>query len=71
MLQAGIEVIWLALYHYYIEQIGELEKGYVKRIVVLALTLGTFVIVHLPFPGWNGSWHHFAGWLVITLILLL
>ena len=71
MLQAGIEVIWLALYHYYIEQIGELEKGYVKRIVVLALTLGAFVIMHLPVPGWDGPQHHFVGWLVITLILFL
>lgn len=71
MLQAGIEVIWLVLYHYYIEQIGELEKGYAKRIAVLALTLGTLALVHLPLPGWNGPWHYLAGWLVITLILLL
>ncbi len=39
MLQFGIWLIWLALYQYYIEQICELEKGYVKRVVVWGLTL--------------------------------
>lgn len=71
MLQAGVQAIWLALYHYYIEQIGELEKGSVKRVIVLILTFGTLVIVNLPFPGWGSPWHHLAGWLVITGILLL
>lgn len=71
MLQAGIQVIWLALYHYYIEQISELEKGYAKRAVVLALTLGIFGIVRMPFPGWGGPWHYMAGWLVITGIFIL
>lgn len=32
-------MIWLALYQYYIEQICELERGYVKRVVVWGLTL--------------------------------
>lgn len=71
MLQAGIQAIWLALYHYYIEQIGELEKGYAKRIILYGLTAGTFVSVHLPFHGWGGPWHCLAGWMMITLILFL
>lgn len=71
MLQSGIQVIWLALYHYYIEQIGELEKGRGKRLIVLALTFGTLLIAYLPFPGWGSPWLHPAGWLVITGILFL
>lgn len=71
MLQAGIQVIWLALYHYYLEQIGELEKGYARRAVVLALTLGTLAAVLLPVPGWGGPWHCLTGWLVITVTCLL
>ena len=71
MLQAGIQVIWLALYHYYIEQISELEKGRGKRLIVLALTFGTLLITCLPFSGWGGLWLHPTGWLVITGILFL
>ncbi|MCM1304383.1 MAG: GHKL domain-containing protein [Lachnospiraceae bacterium] len=71
MLQAGIQAVWLMLYHYYIEQIGEMEKGYAKRVIVLALTFGSLLIVNLPFPGWGGLWHHLAGWLAVTGILLL
>lgn len=71
MLQAGIQVIWLALYHYYIEQIGELERGCGKRLIVLALTFGTLLSVYLPVPGWGSPWLHPAGWLVITGILFL
>ena len=37
MVQMGIQLIWLALYQYYIEQVCELEKGYIKRIVVREL----------------------------------
>ena len=33
MLQVGIQLIWLGLYHYYIVQISELEKGYLKKTV--------------------------------------
>ena len=54
MLQAGIEIIWLALYHYYIQQISELEKGTAKRVVVRLITLGVLLFVHLPLPGWGG-----------------
>ncbi len=71
MLQSGIQAIWLALYHYYIEQIGELEKGRVKRLIVLALTFGTLLVMYLPLPGWGSPWLHPAGWLVITGILFL
>ena len=38
--EVGIQLIWLGLYHYYIEQISELEKGYAKRAVAGILTLG-------------------------------
>ncbi len=71
MLQVGIQLIWLALYHYYIGQISELEKGYVKKIVVWAMTCGVLFVIHMPFPGWGGPGHRLAGWLVVTLILFL
>lgn len=71
MLQAGIQAVWLVLYHYYIEQIGELEKGRGKRVVVYGLTVGAFVLMQLPFDGWGGPWHCLAGWLAITLVLFL
>lgn len=71
MLQAGIQMIWLALYHYYIEQIGELGKGCSRRITVYGMTTGTFVLVHLPFYGGGRPWRCLAGWMVITLILFL
>ena len=38
MLQLGIQLMWLILYQYYIEQICDLEKGFRKRIVVWGLT---------------------------------
>ncbi len=71
MLQAGIQVIWLVLYHYYIEQISELEKGYAKRAIVWALTLGALVPANLPFPGWDTPWLHMAGWLAVAAALFL
>ncbi|MCI8529983.1 MAG: GHKL domain-containing protein [Lachnospiraceae bacterium] len=71
MLQIGIRLIWLTLFHYYIEQIGELEKGYVKKIVLWGITYGVLLAVHLPFPRWGGPWHNFTGGLVITLTLFL
>lgn len=71
MLQAGIEFIWLALYHYYIEQISELEKGIAKRVVVTLITLAALLLVHLPLPGWGGFGYRFSGWMVITGVLFL
>ncbi|MCM1540521.1 MAG: GHKL domain-containing protein [Blautia sp.] len=71
MLQAGIQAVWLALYHYYTEQIGEIEKGYAKRVIVLALSYGSLAIANLPFSGWGSPWHHLAGWLAVTGILFL
>ncbi len=71
MLQAGIEIIWLALYHYYIQQISELEKGTAKRVVVRLITLGVLLFVHLPLPGWGGFGYRFWGWLIITGVLFL
>ena len=69
MPEAGIQLIWLGLYHYYIEQIGELEKGYAKRAAAGILTLGVLLSAQPFFPGWGGPWHRLGGWLVITLIL--
>lgn len=71
MLLAGIQAVWLVLYHYYIGQMSELEKGNGKKTVVLALTLGILALMHLPFPGWGGPWVHPVGWLAITLVLFL
>ena len=45
MLQLGIWLMWLALYHYYIEQICDLEKGYKKRIAVWGMTGGVLLAV--------------------------
>ncbi len=71
MLQVGIQLIWLGLYHYYIVQISELEKGYLKKTAVWVMTCGVLSAVHLPFPGWGGPGHRLGGWFVITLIFLL
>ncbi len=71
MLQAGIQMIWLALYHYYIEQICELEKGYGKRIAVWTMTFGILMSAAMPFSGWGGPGQRFGGWIGIVLILLL
>ena len=45
MLQLGIWLMWLVLYHYYIEQICNLEKGYKKRVVVWGMTGGALLAV--------------------------
>jgi len=71
ILQAGIQLIWLALYHYAIEQMGELDRGRMKRAAVWVITLAALLSVQLPLAGWGGPWHRLAGWLVITLVLLL
>ena len=71
MLQTGIQAIWLALYHYYMEQASEIERGRAKRIAVCAITFGTLFAVHLPVPGWGGPLHQAAGWLVIVGVFFL
>lgn len=71
MLQAGIQSIWLALYHYYMEQSGELEKGRARRITVWVITFGVLLVAHLPIPGWSGILRQLAGWIVIVGVLFL
>lgn len=71
MSQTGIQLIWLALYHYYIGQICELEKGYVKKAVAMVMTFAVLLAVNMPFPGWGGPGHRLVGWLAIALIGLL
>lgn len=80
MLQMGIQLIWLALYQYYIERICELEKGTIKRIVVWALTLAVLLVMWTAvFLGQSGGYISESAvakisvgcWLCITLILLL
>lgn len=80
MLQMGIQLIWLALYQYYIERICELEKGTIKRIVVWALTVGALLVMWTAvFLGRSGGYISESAvtkisvgcWLCITLILLL
>lgn len=58
MVQTGIQLIWLALYQYYIEQVTELEKGYRKRIVTWGLTLGILAAARV----W-ALWEAIAGYL--------
>lgn len=72
MLQLGIQLVWLILYHYYIEQICDLEKGHRKRIVVRGMTGGILlaagaVVLREPVPG--EAWLTLGVWLVIVLIL--
>lgn len=80
MVQMGIQLIWLALYQYYIERICELEKGTIKRIVVWALTVAAlFVLWTAVSLGRSGGYISEGAvakisvgcWLCITLILLL
>ena len=40
MMQTGIWALWLVLYWHEIEQVGDPEKGYGKRIAVWGMTLG-------------------------------
>ncbi len=71
MSQTGIQLIWLVLYHYFIGQICDLEKGYVKRAVLGVMTFGALLGANVSFQGWGGSGHRFVGWLAVTLICLL
>lgn len=77
MLQLCVWMIWLGLYQYYIEQICELEKGYIKRIAVWGLTLGPLLAVGilkviglLPRDA-AGTCLVTGSWLLITLVLFL
>lgn len=80
MIQMGLQVIWLTLYQYYIEQICELEKGYIKRIVVWSLTVAALLVMWTAvILGRSGGYISESAvtkvsigcWLCITLILLL
>lgn len=77
MLRLGVWLIWLALYHYYLEQICDLEKGTAKRIVVWGISAGAIVSVRialLAVPGIiasAGGWLTLACWLLIELVFLL
>lgn len=79
MLQLGIQLMWLILYQYYIEQICDLEKGFGKRIAVWGmtgfglLTVGTVILTGLvPADSLSrGLWLPLGGWLVILLVLFL
>lgn len=66
--EAGIQLTWLGLYHYYIEQISELEKGCAKRITAGVLTLALLLSAQPFFSGWGGPWHRMGGWMAITLL---
>ncbi len=73
MIQTGIWTLWLVLYWYVTEQVGEPEKGYGKRITVWGMTLGSLlgarVLSHVGAVSPGGA--AFGGWLVITLVLFL
>lgn len=77
MLLFGIRLTWLVLYQYYIEQICELEKGFIKRVVVWGLTLGPLLIVEtlslagLVPAGAAGTWLTFGSWLFAAMVLVL
>lgn len=72
--QTVILLLWLALYHYYIEQICDLEKGRIKRIAVWGMTFAGVLTVQgsivLLRPE-GGAWMRVCVWLAVTLILFL
>ena len=63
-MQTGIfQILWLILYWYYVEQIGEIEKGYAKRLLGFSLTAGILVLsIWLPAC---------LVWLLLTAVILL
>lgn len=63
-MQTGIfQILWLILYWYYVEQIGEIEKGYAKRLLGFSLTAGILVLsIWLPAC---------LVWLLLTVVILL
>ena len=77
MLQWGIQLLWLILYQYYIEQICDLEKGYGKRMAVwgmtgaVLLTMNAAILTGLV-PGESSGAAvrlTLGGWLLILLIV--
>lgn len=77
MLQWGIQLLWLILYQYYIEQICDLEKGYGKRIAVWGMTGAVLLTVNAAIltglvpgePSGAAVWLTLGGWLLILLIV--
>ena len=63
-MQTGIfQILWLSLYWYYVEQLGEMEKGYAKRLLGFSLTAGILVLsIWLPAC---------LVWLLLTAVILL
>ncbi len=63
-MQTGIfQILWLILYWYYVEQIGDIEKGYAKRLLGFSLTAGILVLsIWLPAC---------LVWLLLTAVILL
>lgn len=73
MVQIGVWMLWLVLYWYEIEQVGQPEKGCVKRIAVWCMTLG--ILLGARVWGLVGAASRggaaLGGWLAITLVLFL
>lgn len=75
MLRLVIWLVWLGLYQYYIEQICEPEKGYVKRIVVWGMTM-TPLLAAGVLSGWLSGgraalWLTGGIWLWVVLVEFL
>lgn len=77
MLQWGIQLLWLILYQYYIEQICDLEKGYGKRMAVWGMTGAVLLTVNAAIltglvpgePSGAAVRLTLGGWLLILLIV--
>lgn len=72
--QTAVLLIWLALYHYYVERICELEKGWGKRIAVWGMTFGGVLTVQgisAALQPDGAAWLRVGAWLVIVLIMVL
>lgn len=72
--QTAVPLIWLALYHYYLEQVCELEKGWGKRLTVWGMTFGGMLAVQgigAALQPAGAAWMRVGAWLAVTLILFL
>lgn len=72
--QTAVLLIWLALYHYYVERICELDKGWGKRIAVWGMTFGGVLTVQgisAALQPDGAAWLRVGAWLVIVLIMVL
>ena len=73
MMQTGIWALWLVLYWHEIEQVGDPEKGYGKRIAVWGMTLG--ILAGAKLCGFLGAAAPgvaaLGGWLAVTAVLFL